>query len=245
MATAASLNNQSSGTTSSSTTTLTVSTEDIVTPFSDVNKPFQQAMTEADEKNWCFQKGEIPLATYIDAINGFLNIFDALGSPIVTEIVRKDFRWKTNALRNSSRRLRAESLRDLVRNELKSPPRFWAAQGIESLLWSHRVLQFVESLVDNMVEDTNMELTEACLKAYRSTMAARHPQVTKIIFERALHLVPTKSQFFANMTDQEEATEDDLKLGHRGMKELLRSTRPFIEALTCLFELEEIEDSDR
>lgn len=215
------------------------------TPFSAINEPFLQARIESEENNWSFHKGDIGIEKFNCAISGFLTIFDALGSPIVTEIVRKDFRWKTNGLRNSARRLRAESLRDLVRKELKSPPRFWAPSGIESLLWAHRILQFVDQLVDHMVEDTSMELKEACTRAYRATLAIRHPHMTKMVFERALGLVPSRERFIANLTNHEVPTKEDLELSLLGMKDFLRATRPHIEALRTLFDMEEIDDPYR
>ena len=216
------------------------------TPFSPINLKFNEARTESDEhETWSFHKGDIRIDTFSAAVTGFLTIFDALGSPIITEIVRKDFRWKTNGLRNSAKRLRADSLRDLVRKELKSPPRFWAPSGIESLLWSHRILQFVEQLVRRMAEDTALELKEACVRAYRATLAVRHPQMTRIVFERALALVPPREQFIANLSQHESATEEDHRIALVGMNDFLRSTRPHIEALRTLFDMEEIEDPHR
>lgn len=203
------------------------------------------ASTDSQTRNWCFQKGDIAIDKFSTAIQGFLTIFDALGSPIITEIVRKDFRWKLNGLKNSARRLRAESVRELVRNELKSPPRFWAASGIESLLWCHRILQFVEHLVDYMAEDSTLELREAGIQAYRSTLALRHPHMTKVIFEKALNLVPSRAQFIANLTQHEAPSDEDLRLSVIGMKDFLRATRPVIEALRTLFDMEEIEDPHR
>lgn len=229
----------------STTTTVTVTTDSVSTPFSDINKPFKQAASDSEERNWCFQKGEIALDKFVNSITAFLTIFDALGSPGITEMVRKDFRWKTNGLKNSSKRLRAESVRDLVRKEHKSPPRFWAPSGIESLLWSHRILSFVEQLVDHMVEDAQLELRDACLRSYRSTLAVRHPPVTKVIFEKALNLVPSRSKFFANLTGSDAASETNLDSCLVGMKEFLRVTRPVIEALDTLFQLEDVEDSHR
>lgn len=221
---------------------MTVKGEPVKTPFSAINEPFLQARIESDEKNWSFHKGDIGIEKFNSAISGFLTIFDALGSPIITEIVRKDFRGKTNGLKNSARRLRADSLRDLVRKELKSPPRFWAPSGIESLLWAHRILQFVDQLVDHMVEDANMELKEACIRAYRTTLAVRHPHMTKIVFERALALVPPRERFIANLTNHDKPTDQDWELSLVGMKDFLRATRPHIEALRTLFDMEEIED---
>lgn len=217
----------------------------IVTPFSSINAPFNAARAEADANNASFSKGGIAIDKFNAAITGFLTIFDALGSPIITEIVRKDFRWKTNGLKNSAKRLRADSLRDLVRKELKSPPRFWAPSGIESLLWSHRILHFVDQLVEHMVNDANMELKEACTRSYRATLAVRHPQMTRVIFEKALALVPPRVQFIANLSGHDKASEDDHKLALIGMKDFLRATRPHIEALRTLFDMEEIEDPHR
>lgn len=193
----------------------------------------------------CFQKGEISIDRFTTAITAFLSIFDALGSPVITEIVRKDFRWKTNGLRTAARRLRADTVRDLVRKELKSPPRFWAPSGIESLLWSRRILGFVEQMVDHLVEDSSLELHDACVRSYRTTLAARHPQMTKLIFEKALGLVPPRAQFIANLTKHDVASESDFKICLTGMKEFLSSTRPMIEALQTLFDMEEIEEPFR
>lgn len=212
------------------------------TPFSSINAPFNHARAESEHNNWSFSKGDIGIDKFNAAISGFLTIFDALGSPIITEIVRKDFRWKTNGLKNSAKRLRADSLRDLVRKELKSPPRFWAPSGIESLLWSHRILQFVDQLVEHMVNDTNMELKEACTRAYRATLAVRHPHMTRVIFEKALALVPPREHFIANLAHHDKATAEDHQLALIGMKDFLRATRPHIEALRTLFDMEEIED---
>lgn len=219
--------------------------DSIHTPFSSINAPFNAARAESEENNWSFSKGDIAVDKFNTAITGFLTIFDALGSPIITEIVRKDFRWKTNGLKNSAKRLLAESLRDLVRKELKSPPRFWAPSGIESLLWSHRILQFVDQLVNHMVEDTKMELKEACTRSYRATLAVRHPHMTRIIFEKALALVPQREQFIANLSGRDNPTEEDHRIALIGMGDFLRSTRPHIEALRTLFDMEEIEDPHR
>lgn len=216
-----------------------------VTPFTAINEPFLQAVADTEARNWSFQKGDIGIEKFNKAISGFLNIFDALASPVITEIVRKDFRWKTNGLRNSAKRLRVENTRQLVRAELKSPPRFWAPSGIESLLWAHRILQFVEQLVDHLAIDPNCELKEACIKAYRATLAVRHPPMTKIIFEKALQLVPPRAQFIANLSHHSTATQDDYQISLIGMKDFLRAIRPHIEALRTLFDMEEIEDPHR
>lgn len=230
---------------SATITTLTINPETLTNPFTDINKVFNQAADESEANNWCFQKGEIPVDRFNQAVQGFLTIFDALGSPIITQIVRKDFRSKMNGLKNSAGRLQAESLRQLVRKELKSPPRFWAPSGIESLLWSHRILQFVEQLVEHLAVKASMELKEACTLAYRSTLALRHPPMTRVMFEKALALVPPRAQFIANLTQHDNPTEEDLGLCHIGMKALLRATRPHIEALRTLFDIEEIEDLQR
>lgn len=217
----------------------------MTTPFSEICKPFVQAAADSEARNWCFQKGDISIDKFTTAITAFLDIFDALGSPIITEIVRKDFRWKTNGLKTASKRLRAESVRELVRNELKSPPRFWAPSGIESLLWSRRILCFVEQMVDHLVQDAALELRDACIRSYRSTLAVRHPHMTKVVFEKALTLVPPRAQFVANLTQHDVASEQDFCICLTGMKEFLRSTRPVIEALRTLFDMEEIEESFR
>lgn len=230
---------------SSSTAVKPTTAEAVKTPFSSINSPFLEAYLESEKNNWSFQKGDIGIEKFNAAISGFLTIFDALGSPIVTEIVRKDFRWKTNGLRNSARRLRADTLRDLVRKELKSPPRFWAPSGIESLLWALRILHFVEQLVDHMVQDVAMELKEACTRAYRSTLAVRHPHMTKVIFEKALALVPPRETFIANLSKRDVASEEDRRLSLVGMKDFLRAVRPHMEALQTLFDMEEIEDPHR
>lgn len=228
------------------TTTVTITADPVQkTPFSSINEPFIQGTSHAEEQKWSFSKGDIAIDKFHAAVSGFLTIFDALGSPIITEIVRKDFRWKLNGLKNSTRRLRAETLRELVQKELKSPPRFWAPSGIESLLWAHRILQFVYQLVANMVEDTGMELKEACILAYRSTLAVRHPHMTKIIFEKALNLVPQRNRFICNLTGEDECNEQLVELSMIGMKDFLRSTNPYIEAMTTLFDMEEIEDPHR
>lgn len=257
-------------------------------PFSEINKPFHMALTDAEQRDWCFHKGDISIDIFSSAITAFLTIFDAIGSPVITEIVRKDFRWKTNGLKNASKRLRADNVRDLVRKELKSPPRFWAASGIESLLWSHRILRFVESLVDCLEQDATLELRDAGQRAYRGTLAQRHPPMQKVVFEKALNLLPPRSKFVANLIaihrdedlnkslqvatgsqqqqqqqqpnkqqvqqhkqklqqvlqEAPQPTEHDYAVCLVGMKDFLRSTRPFIEALTTLFDMEEIEDDD-
>lgn len=224
-------------------TTCTENTQDH--PFKEINEPFQQAAADSEERKWCFPKGDIAIDKFIASITSFLNIFDALGSNVITDIVRKDFRWKMNGLRNSARRLRAESVRQVVRNELKSPPRFWAPSGIESLLWSHRILRFVDTLVEALACDATLELREACVKAYRATLAVRHPQMTRLIFEKALNLVPPRAQFNANLMKIKAPSEADRALCLVGMKEFLRCTRPVIEALGTLFDMEEIDDSVR
>lgn len=158
--------------------------------------------------------------------------------------MRKDFRWKTNGLKNASKRLRVDNVRELVRKELKSPPRFWSPSGIESLLWAHRILRFVEHLVDYLSQDPALELRDAGQKAYRDTLAPRHPPMSKVIFEKALNLLPPRSKFIANLTECEAPTDADRARCLVGMKEFLRSTRPFIEALTTLFDMEQIDDDD-
>lgn len=274
--TTASTDTDKSSTSGTDTTTTMTPTNH---PFTEINKPFQAAINDCEANDWCFHKGDISIDIFSNSITAFLTIFDAIGSAVITEIVRKDFRWKTNGLKNASKRLRADNVRDLVRKELKSPPRFWAASGIESLLWSHRILKFVESLVDLLEQDQGIELKDAGLRAYRGTLAQRHPPMQKVVFEKALNLLPPRSKFIANLIaihqdsdlnqsySQQQAlnkqqqqqlkqkqaqvlasasspSESDYALCHVGMKDFLRSTRPFIEALTTLFDMEEIEDDD-
>ncbi|CAN8065575.1 unnamed protein product [Agarophyton chilense] len=223
--------------------TVTVDTEAIHTPFSCITQPFYHAIHDADNKNLCFPKGDINVELFNSAVSGFLAIFDALGCPIITEIVRRDFRGKTNGLRNSSRRLRANTLGELVRNEIKSPPRFWAASGIDCLLWCQRILNFIEQLVQHLVDDHHMELKQACILSYRNTLALRHPNVTKAIFEKALQLVPPRKQFVTNLCKgDQEASDQDVTLCLVGMKDFLKAVRPHITALQTLFEIEQIED---
>lgn len=247
MATIAPNANSNSGkSVGSATTTVTVAAASSVEhPFVSINKPFQEACEDSETRNWSFHKGDIAIDKFSTGINGFLTIFDALGSPTVTDIVRKDFRWKTNGLKNSAKRLHAESVRELVRNELKSPPRFWAPSGIESLLWCHRILCFVEQMVTHLVEDANLELQAACTRSYRSTLAVRHTHVVKAVFERAFGLVPPRSKFIGNLTKHDVVSEDDRAICLTGMKEFLRAVRPVIEALRTLFDMEEIDDFAR
>ncbi|PXF49074.1 Glycolipid transfer protein [Gracilariopsis chorda] len=242
----ANINSQTlSSSASSTTSTLTVTTDAIHTPFSCINHPFYHAIHEAHSNQRSFQKGDINVDIYNTAITAFLTIFDALGSPIITEIVRRDFRAKTNGLRNSARRLRAHTLRQLVVNELKSPPRFWAPSGIQSLLWSQRILHFIQRMVQLLVDDAQRELKEACIMAYRETLALRHPHMTKVIFERALQLVPPRKQFLTNLCDSECLSDEDIKLCLVGMEDFLNATRPHTSALATLFEMEQIEDPPR
>lgn len=93
-----------------------------------------------------------------------------------------------------------------------------------------------------MVDDATLELKEACLRAYHSTLALRHPHMTKVIFENALRLVPPRARFIANLSKHDSALEQDFEIARIGMKDFLRATRPHIEALRTLFELEDIED---
>lgn len=212
-------------------------------PFSEINRPFKEAVAHSEQQeNWSFHKGDIGIEMFTKAITAFLNIFEAIGSKIITDIVRKDFRWKINGLKNAAKRLKAESVRELARKELESPPRFWAPSGIQSLLWALRILGFVEHLVDNLVQDAALELREAGTRAYRDTLAPRHPPMTKVIFEKALNLVPPRATFVSNLTEHNPIDDNDIATVLVGMKDFLRSTRPFIGSLTTLMDMEDIEE---
>lgn len=212
-------------------------------PFAGINRPFKEAVTHSEQQeNWSFHKGDIGIEMFTKAITAFLNIFDAIGSKVITDIVRKDFRWKINGLKNAAKRLKAESVRELARKELESPPRFWAPSGITSLLWALRILGFVEQLVDNLVQDAALELRDAGTRAYRGTLAPRHPPMTKVIFEKALNLVPPRATFVSNLTEHNPIDDNDVAIVLVGMKDFLRSTRPFIESLTTLIDMEDIDE---
>lgn len=212
-------------------------------PFSEINRPFKDAVVQSeDHPDWCFNKGDIGVEMFTKAITAFLKIFEAIGSKMITDIVRKDFRWKINGLKNAAKRLKAESVRELARKELQSPPRFWAPSGIASMLWAHRILRFVERLVDNLVEDAALELRDAGIRAYRETLAPRHPPMTKAIFEKALNLVPPRATFVSNLTEHDPIDDNDYANVLVGMKDFLRSTRPFIESLTILIDMEDIDE---
>lgn len=221
--------------TSTSTAAATRTGSGLETPFTVIARTFRTAQAASDERKWAFAEGELDIEPLLAAVSTFLIIFDALGSVVITELVRKDFGWKMGALRAAVVRLKAVSSRDVVRREVAAPPRMFDASGIEALQWVNRILQFVDGLVARMISDPALELKDACTESYRATLATRHPKITRSIFEKALSLVPSRARFFANISHVDIASEQDLRRNLAGMDEFRLAVAPHIGALTTMF----------
>lgn len=170
---------------------------------------------------------DLCLEPFLAAVTELVNIFDAIGSPFLSDLVRKDALTKVAIVRDAVARHtreaekrkpkprtskvgdaegtdakpRFDTVRRLLQAEREYPPSgLWAPQpAAPALLWMVRVLDFIERLVANLLGDRDKKLAQAALEAYNCTMRPGHSMITRGVFEKAFAFVPERKQFEAQI----------------------------------------------
>ncbi len=205
--------------------------------FSEIAAAFDGATSATLARNLDLQLGDVVAEPLLTALLRFLVVFDALGSAVVAKIVRQDFRSKTEAVRSALTREKVSTVRQLVAAERTRPPRpFLDANATEALLWTKRVLSFVDALVANLLQNPDTQLRDATTAAYRHTMGVKHNVVMRSLFENALTLLPDTTTFLCNLYKCESPYDDKVAANFsQAMRDFRIAVKPHIAAFDAVF----------
>lgn len=149
---------------------------------------------------------DVCLVPFLEAFQELMMIFDIIGSPLLGGIVRKDVANKITLVREAAKRNDdSRTVRQLMTLEAldkasgKVYGMFQPGPASPALEWMIRVLYFVDTLVANLLRSSECELCNAALTAYKATLWKYHSTVTRVIFERALALLPSRTNFEAKI----------------------------------------------
>lgn len=200
---------------------------------------FDEARAASDAEGIYVTDGDVLAEPLLRAVLGFLAVFDALGSAVLTRVVGSDFRSKASSARSALSRENVSSVRGMVEAEMKRAPGIFDSSGTEALRWARRVILFVDALVKHLLSDVKAELRTAATEAYRTTLALNHPSITQSIFENALALLPDRAVFLDNLYDA--AASDPVDPVRRAADSILTmrafraAVHPHIVALDSIF----------
>lgn len=238
-----STNQPSNGdTTTTTTTTLTKSSTTYSGAptqqgFSGIAAAFDGATDATISHGHSLQNGDIIAEPLLNAVLRFLVVFEALGSAILSKLVRQDFRSKAESIRSALTREKVVTIRQLVAAEEKRPPRpFLDSNATEALLWTKRVLSFVDALVANLLQDPGSQLRDATTAAYRCTLGVKHNMVTRTVFENALALLPDTTTFLCNLYNCKSPYDDKIAASFTAaMTQFRIAVKPHIDAFHVVF----------
>ncbi|AMD18707.1 HBL195Cp [Eremothecium sinecaudum] len=170
--------------------------------------------------------GGISSLEFIEASEGLIKLFNLLGNPAFS-IIQRDLVTNINKLRYRLDTFPDDSktLQDMVVNE--------RAKGVkvasEGLLWLVRSLEFMEEAIRELVQDSDIELTNAFNKAYSRTLSRYHGVLVRPVFKLVMKATPYRKEFFARLGPDQERV-------NRETRECLEALEKIVKILTVFLD---------
>jgi Glycolipid transfer protein (GLTP) len=108
--------------------------------------------------------------------------------------------------------------------------------GSVAMLWMKRTLQFVVGLVNHLLTDPVISLSEASRKSYSATLKKCHPFITRNVFDAGLRFVPSRKVFYENI-----AGADDAAKAEAGLAEFVAASTPLMNSLIFSYKQNKLE----
>jgi hypothetical protein len=187
--------------------------------------------------------GDVPVATYLAAMNRFLRIFDALAS--IGDLVKKDIESNIQKLGKAASKHGAETLAAVLKSEMAdaSYARLIRAEkgagcdsGTVAMLWMKRTMQFVHGLMGNLLADPAASLADASRKSYAGSLSLCHPWVTRGVFDTGLRFAPARKAFYSSLGGGNDPTKVE-----SAIRDFVAAMDPPLEHLTALYRANSLE----
>lgn len=152
--------------------------------------------------------GKIETATFLEASEGLVKLFDLLGSKAFT-IVQNDMNGNIKKIRTKLLSAPATSgtLQDLILSEAGTKDKT-ATQG---LLWLSRGLEFTAQAMRETVDNPTYELTKTFTDSYNKTLSKHHSFIVKPVFALAMKSCPYRKDFFEKLGSDQARVVEKLK----------------------------------
>lgn len=149
--------------------------------------------------------GKIDTATFLEASEGLVKLFDLLGSTAFS-VVQNDMNGNIKKIRAKllADPINSGTLQDLILSEAGTKNKT-ATQG---LLWLSRGLEFTSQAMRETVDNPSYELTKTFTDAYGKTLSKHHSMLIKPVFKLAMKACPYRKDFFEKLgSDQTRVIE--------------------------------------
>ncbi|KAJ3090215.1 hypothetical protein HDU96_003505 [Phlyctochytrium bullatum] len=167
----------------------------------------------------------IDTATFLDACEGIVGIFDKLGTAL--GVIKSDVSGNVTKIRNKflTNPVAFDTLQKIVLAERADKK--WVVT--EPMLWLKRALEFTAIGLRQNIENPAEELSVSFTAAYGKTLSPFHSFVVRPVFSLAMKACPTRKDFYAKLG----ASDADFEAGFRewlgGLEQLLTVLVPFFE----------------
>jgi hypothetical protein len=197
--------------------------------FLEITTGFKEAAPDSE--------GDVDVPAFLAAMQKFLRVFDALAS--VGDFVRKDIEGNILKLGKAASKHGSATVASVVKSELSDGAyekliRAEKGAGCESgavaTLWMKRTMQFVHSLLRNLLSDPECSLADAARKSYGENLGLAHPWVTRRVFDTGLRFAPARNTFYNDIGGGEDFTTVE-----GAMKECVETMGPLLSNLVALF----------
>lgn len=144
---------------------------------------------------------DLSAGPFLEAFVTLTSFFDAIGSPYIAALLRREIGRKTSLIQASAKKHHTDDVRVLVATEQRSTPRASAKappRSVAALIWIDRVMHFVETLLANLTanDGDDVSVSMAASDSYKnSALRESQSNITRAIFQRALEYLPTRESF--------------------------------------------------
>lgn len=151
---------------------------------------------------------KIETATFLEASEGLVKLFDLLGSSAFA-VVQSDMNGNIKKIRTKllADPIKAGTLQDLILSEAGTKSKT-ATQG---LLWLSRGLEFTAQAMRETVDNPSYELTKSFTDAYSKTLSKHHSILIKPVFKLAMKACPYRKDFFEKLGSDQARVLEKLK----------------------------------
>lgn len=144
---------------------------------------------------------DLSTGPFLEAFVTLTSFFDAIGSPYIAALLRREIVRKTSLIQASVKKHSVDDVRVLVATEQMSTPKASAKappRPVAALIWIDRVILFVETLLANLTANDggDVSVSTAASDSYQhSALRESQSNITRAIFQRALEYLPTRESF--------------------------------------------------
>uniref|UniRef100_A0A6U1G441 Glycolipid transfer protein domain-containing protein n=1 Tax=Tetraselmis chuii TaxID=63592 RepID=A0A6U1G441_9CHLO len=153
--------------------------------------------------------GNIRTSKFLDACSAVLPIVDKLGTGFM--IVKGDINGNITRLRDraATNPERYEDFFLIVKDDCAELNGKYASSSsvTKGMLWLKRAMQFVSGLIQKMVADKSMTVSQAASTTYKETLSNYHGMITGGAFSMALKLVPARETFLSKLECEDPEAE--------------------------------------